>query len=150
MDVIYYDLANPKSLGAVRGTTRAWWIRQRHDRPWDERFGEFDIEAPLFQALFHLELVDRLLELPHEGLLGAYEEGALLREGLERAAEILEDQARGLGANTYDWLIARQVQPERIEYRIRVEAETLRRQLEQLARFLREGAHQGYDVQLWL
>jgi hypothetical protein len=150
MKTVYYDNRGPKNQRGFRGGGSAWWVRRESDRPWDEHFAEFDISEDLYWALFHLGLMDDFYGLPHDGLLGAYEEGVLRAEGLGKAAEVLLDKAQNLSSGTYEWICSEQVRPDRIEYRILVNAAALRRELIALAEFLDGAPSKGYDVQLWL
>ena len=45
---------------------------------------------------------------------------------------------------------SKQFSPDNIEYKIRVDAATLKQELLALANFLSKAASQGFDVQLWL
>lgn len=150
MKTVYYDNHGPRNQQGFRGEGSAWWVRAESDGPWDERFAELDISEELYWALFHLGIIDKFCELPHDGLLGAYEEGVLRAEGLGKAAEVLLHKARNLSSGAHDWSCSELVGPDRIEYRIRVEATSLRRYLIALADFFNEASSKGFDVQLWL
>jgi hypothetical protein len=72
MKIVYYDHHGPRNQPGFRGGGSAWWVTSNPDRSWDERFAEFAISEQLYWAIFHLDIIDDLHELPHEGLLGAY------------------------------------------------------------------------------
>ncbi len=112
---IYYDENGPEIQPGFRGFGRAWWARSGTDSEWDEHFGEFKISEQLYWSLFHLGIVDALEELPHDWLIGAYEEGILLASGLNRASEILREQAHDLAATRYEWDCLQQFSPEKIQ-----------------------------------
>jgi hypothetical protein len=150
MKIIYYDKYGPANQAGFRGGGSAWWVRPDPDRPWDEHFAEFDISEQLYQALFHLGIIDDFYEFPYEGLLGAYEEGILRSASLENAAELLRVRAVGPIEDKYEWRCAKQFSPQEIEYRIVVDASALKGELLALAGFLSEAASRGHDVQLWL
>jgi hypothetical protein len=150
MRVVYYDPKGPRRQAGVRGPSHAWLVSAHSERPWDERFGEFQISEALYWALFHLDVVDALAALPHEGIMDAYEEGILLHAALKDARELLEYHAEHV-SGAYDWPCSSTVlQGEPIQYRIRVEESPLRAELLSLTDFLHHGARLGYDVQLWL
>jgi hypothetical protein len=150
MKTIYYDSNGPGNQPGFRGGGSAWWVTSNPDRPWDEHFGEFDISEPLYWALFHLGIIDDFAELPYDGLLGSHEEGILKSSGLQSAVELLRRKAESLTESTYEWGCTKQFSPERIEYKIRVDAAKLKQELLALEDFLTEAASQGLDVQLWL
>ncbi len=150
MKTVYYDKNGPENQRGFRGGGSAWWVRSEPDRPWDEHFAEFSISEHLYWALFHLGIIDDFYELPYEGLLGAYEEGILASSGLSNASELLRQKAQGIPAGTYEWLCSEQVSPDKIEYKILVDASVLTQDLLALADFVREAASHGFDVQLWL
>lgn len=77
MKTVYYDSNGPTNQQGFRGGGSAWWVSSEPDRPWDENFAEFALSEHLYSALFHLGVIEGLCELPHDGLLGAYEEGIL-------------------------------------------------------------------------
>lgn len=147
---IYYDPGGPELQRGFRCIAEAWWVDPRSDRPWDEHFGLLSIPEPLYQALFCLKIVDDLAALPHEFILGAYEEGILRNDGLPEASTILRSAAQDLD-ETYDWLVATTWEgSDEISFRISVDGPELREGLVGLAAFMEEGARRGYDVQLWL
>jgi hypothetical protein len=150
MKTIYYDNNGPGNQPGFRGGGSAWWVSSDPDRPWDEHFAEFVISEPLYWAIFHLGIIDDFAELPHDGLLGSYEEGILKSSGLENAVELLRQKAEGLTESTYEWGCAKQFIPDKIEYKIRVDSAKLKQELLDLADFLSTAASQGFDVQLWL
>jgi hypothetical protein len=150
MRTIYYDSNGPSNQPGFRGGGSAWWVRSDPDRPWDENFGEFNISEQLYWAIFHLGIIDDFYDLPHDGLLGAYEEGIVRSSGLGKAAELLRRKAANLIERTYEWDCTEQFSPARIEYKIQVEAATLRQELFNLAEFLTKAESEGFDVQLWL
>jgi hypothetical protein len=82
--------------------------------------------------------------------LGAYEEGILLLSALADASELLRERAGGLTEATYEWSCAKQFSPEKLEFKILVDAATLKQEFLGLADFFSSGASHGYDVQLWL
>jgi len=144
------DKNSLENLHSVHGGGFAWWVRPAPDRPWNERFGEFDISEQLYSALFHLGITDRLNELPHDGLLDAHEEGILLMSGLARASELLKESAENLVEDSYELSCGKRIGPEEIDCKIEVEAKTLKQDLASLAEFLRSAGEKGFDVQLWL
>ncbi len=150
MKTIYYDNNGPGNQPGFRGGGSAWWVSSDPDRPWDEHFAEFSISEQLYWAIFHLGIMDDFYELPSHGLLGAYEEGILRSSGLGNASELLLQRAAGLIDGSYEWTCSKQLSPDRIDYKIRVDAATLKQELLALADFLRKAASNGYDVQLWL
>jgi hypothetical protein len=150
MKTIYYDNNGPRSQPAFRGGGSAWWVSSDPDRPWDDNFAEFDISEQLYWAIFHLGIIDDLAELPYDGLLGSYEEGILKSSGLEDAGELLRRRAESLTESIYEWDCAKQLGPDRIDYKVRVDAAALKQELFALADFLSQAASRGLDVQLWL
>jgi hypothetical protein len=120
------------------------------DRPADERFGEFPIPESLYQALLHLGLVDQLGWLPHDRMLGEYEEGELLPEALEAAARLLREAADDLTTGRLEWVCAHQIAPEPVEYRLAVDAEIVRQQLRELAAIIQAAGRQGFAIHMWL
>jgi hypothetical protein len=150
MKTIYYDSNGPGNQPGFRGGGTGWWVSSDRNRPWDEHFGEFDISEPLYWAIFHLGLIDDFAELPYDGLLGSYEEGILKSSGLGNAVELLRQKAESLTESTYEWTCSKQFSPNKIEYKIRVDAATLKQELLALADFLSRAASHDYDVQLWL
>ncbi len=150
MKTVYYDNHGAGNQQGFRGGGAAWWIRPQPDRAWDEHLAEFSISEQLYWGIFHLGVIDDLYELPYDGLLGAYEEGILKSSGLGNAAELLRRRAENLSAGTYEWVCAKQLSPDQVEYRILVDAEALQEELLALANFLSEAASHGFDVQLWL
>lgn len=150
MKVIYYDPDGPRSQSGFRGFGEAWLVAPDPDRPWDENHGVFPISEHLYWSLFRLGIIEDLQDLPHEGLLGAHEEGILANSGLIRASELLRSYARTVGDERYDWRCAQEFWPDKIDYRIIVDGERLREELTGLADFLREGATRGLDARLWL
>jgi hypothetical protein len=150
MKTIYYDNNGPGNQPGFRGGGTAWWVSSDPDRPWDEHFAEFDISEQLYWAIFHLGIIDDFGELPYDGLLGSYEEGILKSSGLGNASDLLRQKAENLVDGTYDWGCAKQFSPDKIEYKIRVDAATLKQELLALADFLSKAASHDYDVQLWL
>jgi hypothetical protein len=149
MTTVYYDSNGPRNQPGFRGGGSAWRVSSDLDRPWDRHFAEFDIPEQLYWALFHLGLIDDFGELAYDGLLGAYEEGILRSAGLGNAGELLREKADTLTQSTYEWGCAKQFSPDRIEYKIRVDAATLKQELLALADFMSKAASQGFDVQLW-
>ena len=145
--VIYWD-KNKNSDDFRDGA--AWWVLPDINRPIDEHFGELDISRDLYQALVSLDILDAFEKLPHEFILSTYEEGILMGSGVTDAAEILRQKAQSLTQDTYDWHCSEQVTPKRIEYRIKVEAADLQKELIELAEFMDKGASKNYAVQLWL
>jgi hypothetical protein len=150
MKTIYYDNNGPENQAGFRGGGSAWWVRPEPDRPWDEYFAEFSISEQLYWALIHLRIIDDFYELPHAGLLGAYEEGILRSSGLGQASELLRQRAEALAESTYEWDCAKQLSPEKIDYKIQVQAAALKEELLALADFLDAAESRGFDVQLWL
>jgi hypothetical protein len=148
--IVYYDDDGPKNQMGFRGGGSAWWVRSEPDRPWDERFAELDISEHLYVAFFKLGIMDDFYELPHDGLMGPYEEGSLLSAGLGRAADILRQRARDLSPGIYEWSCGEQVKPDKIEYRIRGDGLALKQEILALADFLEAAVARGYNVQLWL
>ncbi len=128
----------------------AWWVLPDINRPVDEHFGEFDISSSLYQALVSLDILDVFEKLPHEFILSTYEEGILIGSGVTDAAEILRQKAQSLKQDIYDWHCSEEISPVRKEYRIKMEAVDLRRELNEMAEFMDEGAKKNYAVQLWL
>jgi hypothetical protein len=145
--VIYY---NSESDSDDFRDSVAWWVIPDMTRPADEHFGELHISKHLYEALFSLGIIYSLQKLPHELILGDYEEGILIGSGVVDAVEILRDKASSLPQSTYDWHCGEQIKPERIEYRIKVDAVVLKQELIMLADFLSEAASNNYAVQLWL
>ncbi len=150
MKTIYHDNNGPSNQPGFRGGGTGWWVSSDPDRPWDEHFAEFSISEQLYWAIFHLGIIDDFGELPYDGLLGSYEEGILRSAGLGNAVELLRHKAEGLTESAYEWGCAKQFSPDKIEYKIRVDAATLKKELLALADFLSNAASQGFDVQLWL
>jgi hypothetical protein len=150
MKTVYYDNNGPERQQGFRGGGAAWWVRSDPDRVWDEHAAEFSISEPLYWGLFHLGLIDDFGELPHEGLLDAYEEGILRSTALVNAADLLHQRAQDLSPGTYEWRCSTQVSPDKIEYKILVDASALNQDLVALAAFFTEAVSQGFDVQLWL
>ncbi len=150
MKTVYYNNDGPESQLGFRGGGSAWWVSSDPNRPWDEHFAEFDISERLYWAIFHLGVIDDFAELPYDGLLGSYEEGILKSSGLENARELLRQKADALTDGTYEWDCAKQFSPDMVEFKIRVDAATLKQELLALAAFLNEAASRGFDVQLWL
>jgi hypothetical protein len=150
MKTIYYDNNGPTNQPGFRGGGSAWWVRPDPDRPWDQHFAEFSISEQLYWAIFHLGIIDDFCEQPYDGLLGAYEEGILRCSGLGNASDLLRQRAENLINGTYEWDCSKQFSPDNIEYKIRVDAATLKQELLALANFLSKAASQGFDVQLWL
>jgi hypothetical protein len=147
---VYYDSNGPTNQQGFRGGGSAWWVSSEPDRPWDENFAEFALSEHLYSALFHLGVMEDLCELPHDGLLGAYEEGILRSSGLRKATELLNQRAQDLSPGPYEWDCSKQFSPEKIEYKIIVDSASLKRELIALADFLETTADRGFDVQLWL
>jgi len=147
---IYYDEHGPEIQYGFRNGSRAWWVRLDPDSEWGEHLGEFEISEHLYWSLFHLGMIDALEELPHDGLMGAYKESILLLSSLDRASEILREHADNLAETRYEWDCLHQFRPEKIQYKIVVEATRLKRELLALADFMDRGASLGYNVQLWL
>lgn len=150
MKTIYHDNNGPRNQPGFRGGGSAWWVSSDPDRPWDEHFAEFSISEGLYWAMFHLGIIDDFGELPYDGLLGAYEEGILRSSGLGNASELLHERAANLMDGTYEWTCSKQFSPDKIEYKIRIDAATLKQELLALTDFLSKAASHGYDVQLWL
>jgi len=150
MQVVYYLSGGPRFQPGFHGSAEAWWVRPERDAPVDERHAVFPISEALYQALIHLGLVDRLCSLPHEGILGAYEEGVLLPAALGAAAGLLCEAANALPPGRLEWVCSRQIAPEPVEYRLTVEAEVVREQLRALAGFFESAVRGGFAVQLWL
>jgi hypothetical protein len=150
MKTVYYDKNGPPNQVGFRGGGSAWHVSPEPDRPWDEHFAELDVSEQLYQALFHLGIIDDFYELPNHGLLGAYEEGILRSSGLKKAAELLCRRAEGLVEDRYEWPCAKQFSPEEIEFKIIVDSGELKAELLALADFFVAAASSGYDVQLWL
>jgi hypothetical protein len=147
---VYYEQNGPPLQPGFRGGGRAWLVRPEPNRPWDEHFGEFEITEQLYWSLFNLSIIDALEQLPHDGLMGAYEEGVLLASSLNRASEILRERATNLGATDYEWDCGTQIKPVKVQYKIIVEPARLKEELLSLADFVDTAASQGYNVQLWL
>lgn len=145
--VIYWD--KDKNSDDFRDGV-AWWVLPDMTRPADEHFGEFDISRGLYQALLSLDILYAFEKLPHEFILDTYEEGILIGSGVTDAAKILRQKAQILTQETYDWHSSEEISPERKEYRIKVEAADLQRELIEMAEFMDEGASKNYAVQLWL
>ena len=151
MKIIYYNSEGPRYQDGFRGFGEAWLVKVNDpNRSWDENHGVFPISEHLYWSLFHLDIIEDLHEVPHEWLLGTYEEGILLNCGLIQASELLHKYAQMVSGKQYNWLCTQQIRPARIDYRIIVDGERLREELIGLAGFLREGAARGFDVQLWL
>lgn len=150
MKTIYYDVNGPEHQPGFRGGGSAWWVRPEPDRPWEDHFAEFSISEQLYWALFHLGIIDDFCGLPYDGLLGAYEEGILRSSGLGQASELLRQRAENLAESTYEWGCAKQFSPEKIDYKIQVQAVALKEELLALADYLDAAASRDFDVQLWL
>jgi len=136
MKTIYYDNDGPENQAGFRGGGSAWWVRSDPERSWDEHFAVFSISEQLYWAIFHLGIIDAFYELPYDGLLGAYEEGILRSSGLGKAGELVRQKAATLIEGTYEWDCAKQFSPDRIDYKVRVDAATLKQELLALADFL--------------
>ena len=148
--IIYYDPNGPRDQKGFRGSSEAWWVGQNPYRSWDERFGTFDLSEALYWSLFKFDIVEEILDLPHQFILGAYEEGILLNRALADASSILRKHADALESN-YEWQFSGGKEGrDDLIYRILVDSRKLREELIALAEFLEEGAQRGYDVQLWL
>lgn len=150
MKTIYYDNHGSRNQLGFRGGGSAWWVRPQPDRPWDEHFAEFDVSEQLYWALFRLRIIEDFCGLSHDGLLGAYEEGILRSSTLGNASELLNRRAQNLSPRTFEWDCSKQLSPDKIEYKILVDAEALKQELMALADFLDAAASRGFDVQLWL
>jgi hypothetical protein len=150
MKIVYYDNNGPRNQRGFLGGGSAWSVSPEPDRPWDEHFAEFDISEHLYWALFYLGIIDDFCELPHDWLLGAYEEGTLKSAGLAQASEILRARAENLVESTYEWSCSEQLSPNEMEFKIQVDSGILRHELLALADFLDGAASRGLDVQLWL
>jgi hypothetical protein len=145
--IVYWDHNNDSD--DFRGGI-AWWVLPDINRPADEHFGEFMISKSLYEALFSLSIIYSFNKLSHDFILGEYEEGILIGSGVVEAAEILRKKAGSLSQLFYDWHCSEQIKPERIAYRIKVDANDLRRELFALADFMSEAALKNYAVELWL
>lgn len=149
-EVIYYD---PFIDGTEQSNFRdgeAWLVNPDPASPADENFGILKISASTYEGLFFLGIIEQLQALPHDYLLGAYEEGILYPEALPRAADILERTADSIGNELRDVLCLTQTQPKRVEYRMKIQPGHLREGLRELAMFCRGASLKGYGVQLWL
>lgn len=145
MRVVYHDSKGPRRQPGFRGIAEAWWVRPDCDRP-----GVFPISEPLYQALVHLGLLDRLCWLPHDGILGEYEEGELLPASLWAAADLIREAADVLSSGRLEWVCSHQIAPEVVEFRLAVDAEVVRGQLRELAAFVERARRRTFAVQLWL
>lgn len=142
--VVYYDETDPGLQMGFRCVAAAWWVVPGEVA---ECLRSMRITEPLYWALHHLGIVDALYELPITGIIGPYEEGIVLNEGLPRFARMLRDQADRLEP-AYDWLCAGG--SEGVSYRIKADRPTLRSAMLELTTFVEEAAQCGHDVQLWL
>ena len=145
--IVYWD---PASDSDDFDAGIAWWVLPDINRPAGEHFGEFIISKILHEALFSLGIVHSLGKLSHDLRLDAYEEVVLIGQGVVAAAEILRKQANSLSQPVYDWHCSEQIEPERIVYRMKVDANDVRRELLALADFMSDAVSKNYAVELWL
>ncbi|MFC1833591.1 hypothetical protein ACFL2Q_02510 [Thermodesulfobacteriota bacterium] len=150
MKTVYYNPEGPRIQEGFGGGGSAWWVSPEPDSPWDERFRELQISEQLFWAMWHLGVIEGFSGLPSEGPVDHYEEGILLTSGLPQASEILLQRAQNISEGIYEWRCGSRVSPPRIEYKVRVKSDQVKRDLIALAEFLLGAASRGYDVQFWL
>jgi hypothetical protein len=150
MRTTYYDHSGPRKQTGYRGFGEAWAVSPTEDRPSDLYHSRLPLSEALCQSLSHLGLDARFNALPHLGVIGAYEEGALTSTALVQAIAIVRDAAESLPSGFFEWSCATQLSPEPIEYRITVSGSDLKAQLLLLSNFIEESHRQNYWVQLWL
>lgn len=114
--------------------------------------GQLPIGAATYQALFKFGVVDRLQHLPMQfGPIDRYEEAVLLPAGLQEAAGIVRGCAANIGSGQeYDFLVANQIRPLQIEYRLKSIGRQLISDLEALALFFDRARAARRGVRLWL
>ena len=114
---------------------------------------DLDISPFAYYGMLDLGIIDKLEELPHQFILGTYEEGILWPDTLLPAAGILDNAASTLGNKSLDircfnWY--NQGMPHSVQYRIKIPREILRKELTALASHFRKAEKKGYGVQLFL
>lgn len=148
--IIYFDPIGTRRQDGFRGPTEVRWISKDRDGTWNGNVAAFALSEPLYQALFFLNIVQRLEELPHEFLLSDYEEGILLNTGLLAAVQLLRAVAEEL-AESYDRQVSTCIyEGVQTSYRIVAEGGMLRGEMIGLAGFLEEAHRRGLDVEFFL
>jgi len=147
--IIYYD---PQDTGrhhsSFRGGT-ACWVLVGEDRPVGENFGELPLSPAVYQALLRGPL-EEFYDLPHDGMLGDYEEGTLLPDALTDAARVLRTAADSIGPNEEEVICAYNAHPGNIDYRMKLPPEEVRSGFRELAGFMEGAREKGYGVELCL
>ncbi len=103
--IVYFDPIGPRRQAGFRGPTEVSWVAKDPYGVWNRNVAALELSEQLYQALFCLNIVRQLEELPHEHMLTDYEEGILLNAGLLAAAQLLRDVAGQL-AERYDWQVS--------------------------------------------
>ncbi len=147
--IIYYDPQDTERQHSSYRGGEAWWVTPGEHRPVNENFGKLELSPVVYQALLQGPL-EQFQELPHEGILGDYEEGSLLPDTLADAARILRAAADSLGPEEEDVVCAYQVSPGNIDYRMKLPPEEVRSGFRELAGFMDGAREKGCGVQLCL
>lgn len=151
MKVIYYNHHSPdKYQVGFRCSAEAWWVENIVNLQLSQGIKEYEISESLYWGLIELNVVDKFQLLPKDGVIDTYEEGILFNEGLSEASKILRETASLVSDDGYDLQCAKQLKPERIEYRIKIQGNQLRNELIELADFFTDAKQAGYAIQLWL
>ncbi|HEY8263930.1 MAG TPA: hypothetical protein VIG26_06175 [Methyloceanibacter sp.] len=148
MKRIWYDPT--KENHTLFRSGQASWVSASPDRVVEDTFDDLPISVNTYWGLLAFGIVDRLVELPTEYLLGPYEEGVLSPAGLKEAARILREEAEGIDEETRDAKVGSQFAPEKLEFWIHIDMPAFRDDLFELAEFIEAGSRRGFAVQLSL
>ena len=150
--IFYYSSESADGHNSVFRDGEAWQVDPDPRSPMEDEDSvtKLRLDMQVVTALFSFSIVDELQHLPMQfGPIDLFEEAILLPSGLAEGARILREICDSLPPENEDVLCGSQVSPEKVEYRIAIDMQEVKKGILRLADFFEEAARKQLGVQLW-